>query len=228
MEQIIKDISIHIFNFLPINDIYSLGLVNGKFQKEYAREVNWKNLLERDFYNDYDLGEMTNYENYKYWFRVKKLGIELQLNKSNREIINLQKLNLSGRHLQSLPKEIGLLTNLTCLGLHNNQLQSLPLELWSLPNLQLLSLNKNQLQCISPEIGQLVNLKTLYLSNNQLKSLPNEIKYLVNLELLHLMENPLESLPMGMESLVKLRELSLFNDYLEYEVRKILPNVYVY
>ncbi|MGE8792255.1 leucine-rich repeat domain-containing protein, partial [Leptospira kirschneri] len=61
------------------------------------------------------------------------------------QLQNLQKLDLKGNRLTTVPKEIG-------------QLQ----------NLQKLDLKGNRLTTLSDEIGQLKNLQKLYLIDNQL------------------------------------------------------------
>ncbi|MCA9329923.1 hypothetical protein KDA11_04710, partial [Candidatus Saccharibacteria bacterium] len=61
-------------------------------------------------------------------------------------------LNLSYKHLTSLPPEIGQFINLQQLPLDNNQLTSIP-----------------------PEFGQLVNLQATWLSHNQLTTIPAEL-----------------------------------------------------
>jgi hypothetical protein len=184
--QLISDVSLHIFKYLPITDIYSLGLVNKELYKGYTNELNWKNILNRDFIDDYHSIEKTNYETYKYFNGVKKIGIAFKLNKTNKKIVNLEILNLHNNKLQSLPPEIGLMANLQTLDLSYNQLQFLPAEIGSLVNLQYLSLNNNQLQSLPSEIGLLVNLQKLHLNDNQLQSLPAEIGSLVNLQKLYL------------------------------------------
>jgi len=70
----------------------------------------------------------------------------------------------------SIPPEIGCLTNLTYLYLESNQLTGdIPPEIGNLTNLEYLYLADNQITGeIPPEIGNLTNLTSLYLSYNQL------------------------------------------------------------
>lgn len=81
-------------------------------------------------------------------------------------------LDLTGLHLNALPREIGQLTQLHTLFLHHNQLTTLP-----------------------PEIGQLTQLQNLYLSNNQLATLPPELRAIKSLEQLFLHDNAGLGLP---------------------------------
>ncbi|WP_107666955.1 leucine-rich repeat domain-containing protein, partial [Cyanothece sp. BG0011] len=66
-------------------------------------------------------------------------------------------LKLWDKNLNSLPPEIGQLTNLTSLNLSFNQLTDLPPEIGQLTNLTSLDLSFNQLTDLPPEIGQLTN-----------------------------------------------------------------------
>ena len=65
------------------------------------------------------------------------------------------------------------LRELNILRLHNNQLNSLPNQIGNLTNLLKLWLNNNQLNSLPNEIGNLTKLQELWLYNNQLNSLPN-------------------------------------------------------
>lgn len=38
--QSFTDIVLHIFKYLPLNDIYSLGQINKEFHKGYINELN--------------------------------------------------------------------------------------------------------------------------------------------------------------------------------------------
>ena len=113
--------------------------------------------------------------------------------------------------LQSIPSEIGQLTNLQELHLYNNELQSIPSEIGQLTNLQELHLHDNKLQSIPSEISQLTNLKQLLLSNNQLQIIPLDIGLLTNLTNLSLTGNPNLEVPPA--SFVKRNNV---NDILQY------------
>ena len=92
----------------------------------------------------------------------------------------------------SIPPEIGCLTNLTYLYLESNQLTGdIPPEIGNLTNLEYLYLTDNQITGeIPPEIGNLTNLTSLYLSYNHLTGeIPSEIGTLTNLYVLDLSYN---------------------------------------
>ncbi|MEI7652600.1 MAG: leucine-rich repeat domain-containing protein [Verrucomicrobiota bacterium] len=101
-------------------------------------------------------------------------------------LTNLKTLNLDNNQLTTLPSEIGSLTNLKTLNLSENQLTTLPSEIGRLTNLQVLALDCNQFSTLPSEIGRLTNLKTLNLSGNQLSTIPAELKHLTNLTDLYL------------------------------------------
>jgi Leucine-rich repeat (LRR) protein len=115
---------------------------------------------------------------------------------------------------ESLPKEIGQLSNLTSLSLGNNQLTSLPKEIGQLSNLTDLYLSDNQLTSFPKEIGQLTKLTSLDLAGNQLTSLPKEIGQLTNLISLSLGYNNLTSFPKEIRQLTNLISLSLWENQL--------------
>lgn len=69
--------------------------------------------------------------------------------------------------LDSIPSEVGQLTNLNILNLASNRLQSLPKTLIRLRNLRSLSLHNNRLATLPPEIVS-IDLEELSLRNNPL------------------------------------------------------------
>jgi len=123
-------------------------------------------------------------------------------------LTNLTVLNLA-KNLSSLPAEIGNLTSLTWLSLYANQLSSLPAEIWTLTSLTVLDLAKNQLSSLPAEIGNLINLTELYLGKTRLNNLPAEIGKLTSLTLLYLEFNQLSNLPTEISKLTNLTTLSL-------------------
>jgi small GTP-binding protein len=150
--------------------------------------------------------------------RVTKLNLNgrqlLHLPREIRQLKQLQQLSLSGNLLKSLPPEIGQLTQLQYLNLSNNGLNSLPPEIGQLSQLEELDLSNNSLDSLPPEIGQLSQLEELDLSNNSLDSLPPEIGQLSQLEELDLSNNSLDSLPPEIGQLSQLKELDLSDNIL--------------
>jgi hypothetical protein len=130
------------------------------------------------------------------------------------QLTNLTSLVLSQNQLTILPKEIGQLTNLTSLNLEYNQLTILPKEIGQLTNLTYLDLYDNHLPSLPKEIVQLTNLTELDLGYNQLINLPKEIGQLTNLTELHLWENQLTNLPKEIGQLTNLTSLDLYDNHL--------------
>ena len=118
-------------------------------------------------------------------------------------------LDLSGTHLESLPRRIGQLTQLTSLKLSWNKLAALPIEIGQLTRLTSLDLSGNQLAALPAEIGQLTQLTSLRLSWNQLAALPAEIGRLTKLNYLGLSANQLAALPAEIGQLLQLMFLHL-------------------
>ncbi len=94
----------------------------------------------------------------------------------------VKSLDCNGMHVDTLPKEIGNLTNLIQLFFCSNKLTSIPNEIGNLSNLTYLDLGDNSLPTVPKEIGKLTNLKTLFININSLTSLPIEMGNLINLE----------------------------------------------
>jgi hypothetical protein len=129
---------------------------------------------------------------------------------------HLVELNLSGNRLNGdIPAALGCLTHLTALDLswNLNLVNSIPPELGNLSNLESLALQENRLTgAIPPQVGNLSRLVTLDLSSNQLDgSIPPELGNLANLSHLNLSYNRLSGdLPPSLGKLANLRRLYLF------------------
>ena len=148
-------------------------------------------------------------------------------------------LDLSNNNLKdSIPSEIGHLTNLTYLDLQDNQLTgSIPPEIGNLTNLTVLNLgltnsddllDVNQLSGEIPsEIGNLTNLEYLNLSYNQLTgSIPPEIGDLTNLIDLRLYKNNLTgSIPPEIGNLTNLEQLSFTSNQLTGSIPSEIGNI---
>jgi Leucine-rich repeat (LRR) protein len=134
---------------------------------------------------------------------------------------DLRVLDLSRNQLESLPREIGRLSNLKELIVMSNQLRSLPRGIRYLSNLQKLCLNVNRLRSLPPEIGQLRNLQRLNLELNRLTSLPPEIGLLRNLRVLEVNGNRLHLLPHAIGMLTRLEWFSLSFNRLRLLPREI-------
>ncbi len=177
---------IHQHHILPLLDIQSFNSFsqtcksNAKF---FDMDSIWEPYLLRDFGRTI----LTNCKDmYKKYLQVTKLKGTLRLdNNTVEDLVNLQKLSISYKKLQTLPKEIGQLINLRELQAHNNQLQTLPKEMGQLINLKWLYISNNKIQTLPKEICQLINLQILYFSGNRLQTLPEKIGQLPNLKIIY-------------------------------------------
>lgn len=125
------------------------------------------------------------------------------------------KLDIGDHFLDTLPSQIGELTQLQSLVLHNNRLVSLPPEIGQLTQLKQLFLDGNYLESLCTQIGQLTMLEQLALPHNRLVSLPSEIGQLTQLDHLHLHNNKLESLPPQIGQLLRAKVVGItHNPYL--------------
>ncbi len=127
---------------------------------------------------------------------------------------NLNSLNLGYSSITFFPSEMSNLSNLETLNLWYSNLTTLPVEITEIPNLKTLNLGNNALTSLPVEIGSLSNLRTLDLGGNDFISVPSEIGSLSNLETLDLGYNSLTSLPVEIGDLSNLEALYLYNNSL--------------
>lgn len=118
----------------------------------------------------------------------------------------------SGYRIQTLPREIGLLSELEVLDLHGEELTSLPESIGDLYALREFRAGGNRLERLPYGLRRLRSLRSLVLTENQLTSLPEEIGDLAELEELRVGDNDLEALPEGLLALGSLRELDLASE----------------
>ena len=164
----------------------------------------------------------------------KRLKISENLKEFPIEILaladTLEILDLSGNHLNRLPKEFGQLKQLKILFLSQNQFSVLPEVLSDCPNLQMIGfksnsikfvpegslpkttrwliLTDNRIEQLPDAIGDLVGLQKCMLAGNLLKKLPENMQSCVNIELLRISANQLTSLPDWLLRLPKLAWLA--------------------
>ncbi|MBO6536917.1 MAG: leucine-rich repeat domain-containing protein [Balneolaceae bacterium] len=130
---------------------------------------------------------------------------------------NISTLTMVFNGLQSLPPEIGDLTNLKELYINYNELKDLPNELSKLKSLRSLSLGSNNLEAIPPEILNLKGLKSLDLAGNEIERIPTDISKLENLSNLNLSFNSISTFPSSTLELDHLRSLDIGHNHL-YEL----------
>jgi Leucine-rich repeat (LRR) protein len=134
-----SDISLHIFKFLPLQDIHSLNLVNKIFHKGHLNDCLWKKLSKRDFIDDYkNLMQPTNYETYKWCIELTQIKVTMKINISITEISKMDCLQPRPMTIKFLSPKICKIVSLTSICLGNNQIPSLPNEIGQLTNLEII------------------------------------------------------------------------------------------
>lgn len=122
----------------------------------------------------------------------------------------LERIEIIGKHLKTLPWVFGRVHGLLVLDLSKNILQVLPDSLGGLQKLQVLNVSSNLLEFLPESIGMLINLKILDVSGNKLKTLTESIAGCSNLEEVNASYNNLRSLPINMGyTLTSLKKLKL-------------------
>ncbi len=123
-------------------------------------------------------------------------------------------LDLSGRAVSDLTRNIGSLSELTTLNVRNNSLTFLPQEIGYLHNLQLCYLDNNNVSFLPLELGFCSNLETLTISHNLLRNLAT---FALNLPVstLDMSYNRLGYLPKNGSLLPNIQSLFLHNNQLE-------------
>jgi Leucine-rich repeat (LRR) protein len=117
---------------------------------------------------------------------------------------SIDKLDLSGLNLNTLPAEITLLAGLTELHLSNNPLQQVSHYLSHLPQLTILEMNNVQIHYIPPSICKMKQLQWLSLTNNRICIIPDFLTQLNHLRRLSLDHNEIAQIP---DSLAELKTL---------------------
>ena len=104
-------------------------------------------------------------------------------------------LLLSNNAIQTLPSQMGKLTNMTVFKIDHNQLKgSLIGEIRQMSQLRTLDVSYNDMTGMPAELGQLHSLETLNYSYNKISGLPNELTMLRDhLKEFNLTGNPLSS-----------------------------------
>jgi len=152
----------------------------------------------------YTLIALLGYSNCKTADSLKKRATSLtfadygKINSIPKEISafkNLKYLSFRGLPLESLPDEIGDLTDLEELNLEFTRLVILPATIGKLKKLKILTLYYSKLIELPDEIGNLTSLEELDLGDNQILKLPASIGKLRNLKKLVLRRNPLQNIP---------------------------------
>ncbi|MEI7522432.1 MAG: hypothetical protein WCJ86_03110 [Candidatus Saccharibacteria bacterium] len=102
-------------------------------------------------------------------------------------------LILSNNNIQTLPSQMGKMTNIVIFKIDHNMLDgSLIGEIRQMSKLKQLDVSYNNMTGMPAEIGQLSDLQTLDYSHNKIDGLPNELKNLKNnLLVFNLTGNPL-------------------------------------
>lgn len=110
----------------------------------------------------------------------------------------LRKLNLSGKDLEMLPREIFVMEDIDVLDLSPAREACMEFKIGVIPR----------------EIGQMSNLKVLIVDTSGLKEVPRELSFCASLEKLSLSNNLIARLPESFSTLQQLTSLHLANNML--------------
>lgn len=124
----------------------------------------------------------------------------------------VRRLDLSGKQIESLPKNFGLLTQLAVLNLANNALTELPVSMASCAMLSNLDLRRNRFESLPVVLGKL-SLRSLNASGNNIKD-ASALMECSTIRVLDLSSNALESLDGSLPPENELRTLNVSCNYL--------------
>lgn len=123
---------------------------------------------------------------------------------------NLKIVSYGNRSLTlKLSNNLSQLKHLNKLDLSGNGITSLPENFSSFKSLKYLDLGYNKISKLPNDFGNIEALETFRLYHNPLKKLPQSFSMLFNLKKLDLFNLPLEELPKNFENLKSLKELDL-------------------
>ncbi len=140
----------------------------------------------------------------------KPSEIRSWMKRNQKKLLGIKNLDLHGKGLKVIPREIKYFRRLEELYLYNNQIQVMLPEIFELTLLTTLHLSHNRVCEIPIQISRLTRLKYLYLTNNRISSLPLELCTLRALYLLQLGVNKIGHIPPQIKDLTHLHALSLF------------------
>mmetsp|Transcript_6782 Transcript_6782/g.23847 ORF Transcript_6782/g.23847 Transcript_6782/m.23847 type:complete len:288 (-) Transcript_6782:291-1154(-) len=138
---------------------------------------------------------------------IERCGITSLPSKIEKLSTSLQRLNLPGNKLLSLPLELGRLRFLQVLDCSSNGLTTLPDAFEELNKLKEVNASKNKLEVVPVSLGKANSLRLLDLSSNRISRLPAELGKLANLEDLNVSSNSLAALPQEFGELKRLKRL---------------------
>jgi hypothetical protein len=121
---------------------------------------------------------------------------------------SLEILNLTGNRLQSLPDDLGRLSNLRILFCSENQFTHLPPALGDCPRLSMIGFKANQIESIDPASFPAA-LRWLILTDNRIQTLPAALGHCLQLQKLMLSGNRLSSLPATLANSTRLELLRI-------------------
>ena len=122
------------------------------------------------------------------------------------------RLDLSGRKIEELPEEFGLLTNLIALNLSNNKLSSLPDSMERLNKLSNIDLRRNSFKLL-PQVLKHMELRSINASSNNLTDV-SVLKECLHVRVLDLSSNVLKTIDGSIGSENELRTLNLSSNLL--------------
>lgn len=191
MDQLDKVVLFQISKMLDFNSLISLCLTNTRFNTLICQQdAIWNYKLNREFpdWKKNFVGKPVR-KVYSLLISLTKLKISLYYGDDVYWLFKMEAFLYSTyKQINTLPPEIGLLTNLKHLYLNNNMITTLPSEIGLLTNLSSLALDHNQITKLPSEIGLLTDLTVLFLENNLITTLPPEMCSLNRLQTLYLDE----------------------------------------
>lgn len=167
-------------------------------------------------------------------FEDKSQGIKLLEGLSDKALKNIERLELDGINLKTVPLVLAKCTNLQYLDLSENQIETLPYFITKLEKLTFLNLQNNKIKLLPKSLQKLPNLQFLDLRNNELETFPFELLELSTLKEIYLINNPyldfplLNELKTAVNNLAVDNELQLVQFLKKWHNKSVTPDNYNY
>lgn len=216
----IHNIVEYIFNFLDGNSLHICAQVDKLFYSILKNDNIWKktkygtNTIEEYAMSRFFFKQSTYRDTFILCKKIDILKKKISLSSDFYDIPYFAEIEIYHRNLNTLPNEIGLLTNLQRLRVSSSCIKYLPETFDKLINLEELYLSVNDFEIIPSVLCKLPKLKKLDLQHNKITYISESLYDLKKLEVLNLSHNNITHMSDGISKMNNLIKLMIGNNLL--------------